>query len=238
MLGSGWIAPPIFVPPWVNRATLVPLPRHWLVPRDHKGAPSLRYEEAYYSHAPSGSILRVWFSFDGRIDRRAYWLRGILPFFAVLAGLSILLMLTVGTGTGLVWLVGIWGKLAISTKRWHDLERSGWLSLLNLVPFLGLVLMVYPLGTKPAPIGLDNMEPATRRRRLSVPRPPVKPLAEPPYAPPVEPSDGTRWHAPQSLVYHISPSCSVGGRIPTGDLLGGDGGKLLCLECQDGKPRM
>ena len=47
----------------------------------------------------------------------------------------------------LAWLsVVTWIAVALQIKRWHDLGRSGWLVLLNLVPGLGSLLSLIVLG--------------------------------------------------------------------------------------------
>src|SRR5262249_25836392 len=45
------------------------------------------------------------------------------------------------------WLLLVgWVCVAVQIKRWHDLGRSGWLVLINLVPGLGSVVSLVVLG--------------------------------------------------------------------------------------------
>ncbi|MCY4436481.1 MAG: DUF805 domain-containing protein [Chloroflexi bacterium] len=105
------------------------------------------------------TFLDVWFSFRGKIDRKTYWLKGILPLFglfgAVLVGGYLLGALgpqldgPLGTFgyIEVLTLSGIYPALAIYTKRWHDIGKSGWWSLLFLVPIVGFITFIY-LGVK------------------------------------------------------------------------------------------
>ena len=100
----------------------------------------------------------IW-SFQGRIGRGTFWIRqlslslggsAIVSFCGALqpagegAAVFCLLIFLVGT-----FLMG-WIGLAMSVKRWHDLNYSGWLVLLNLtivgIPF-GLIMQGCVKGT-------------------------------------------------------------------------------------------
>lgn len=84
----------------------------------------------------------ILFSFHGRLPRRGFWLYGV----AALIGMSVLLtvLLRVGglgaRGTDVVVnLLLLWPGLAVSVKRWHDRNKSGWWVLVNLVPLVGWI---------------------------------------------------------------------------------------------------
>jgi len=48
----------------------------------------------------------------------------------------------------MAWLaVMAWVLIALQVKRWHDLGKTGWLALLNLIPGLGTLISVFILGT-------------------------------------------------------------------------------------------
>jgi uncharacterized membrane protein YhaH (DUF805 family) len=52
------------------------------------------------------------------------------------------------TGIALVFLLpiyalAIWTSLAIQVKRWHDMDKSGWCVLFNLIPCAGIVIIVF-----------------------------------------------------------------------------------------------
>ncbi len=84
--------------------------------------------------------LRLFFSLHGRLSRRQFWLFGVLA----LLGLALLAHALLGiarvrvhTADLIVNLLLVWPALAVSVKRWHDRDKSGWWVLLNLVPVIG-----------------------------------------------------------------------------------------------------
>jgi uncharacterized membrane protein YhaH (DUF805 family) len=83
---------------------------------------------------------RLFFGFRGRVSRRQFWLHGV----AALLGLAVLCQVLLGiarvrAGTAdlVVNLLLLWPALAVSVKRWHDRDKSGWWVLLNLLPVIG-----------------------------------------------------------------------------------------------------
>ena len=92
-------------------------------------------------------------SFDGRINREPFW-AGVL----VLIGANIVLAI-LGSILGMIFgplqylasigsLVLIYPAVALYAKRWHDQAKSGWWTLIALVPLLGAIYMIYMLGIK------------------------------------------------------------------------------------------
>lgn len=45
-----------------------------------------------------------------------------------------------------VYLVSIWMKLAVLTKRWHDRGKSGWWNLVGLIPVIGGLWVLIECG--------------------------------------------------------------------------------------------
>lgn len=86
--------------------------------------------------------VQILFGFRGRIPRRTYWLWGVLALFGAAFGLWVLLGI-VGLRERqievVINLALLWPGLAVSVKRWHDRNKSGWWVLINLIPVLGLV---------------------------------------------------------------------------------------------------
>lgn len=106
------------------------------------------------------SVLEQYADFRGRARRKEYWMFLFfhLMIFALAVFLDITLghslvsletsLITAGPGifTGVYSLIVLIPLLAVTVRRLHDTEKSGWMFLLNLIPGLGnlwfLVLML------------------------------------------------------------------------------------------------
>lgn len=103
--------------------------------------------------------LKRYADFKGRSRRKEYWLFALLV-FAVAAVLTLLGMATAGGATGeaglammtgpFALLIGLFAlaiivpSLAVQARRFHDQDKSGWFVLLNLIPYVGgLVVLVF-----------------------------------------------------------------------------------------------
>jgi uncharacterized membrane protein YhaH (DUF805 family) len=98
---------------------------------------SARNADLFAEAMPPG---RLFFGFEGRVSRRQFWLYGV----AALLGLALLghvllgiARVRAGTADLVVNLLLLWPALALSVKRWHDRDKSGWWVLLNLLPVIG-----------------------------------------------------------------------------------------------------
>ncbi len=132
-------------------------------------------DDAKAEEKPAKGVFGKLFSFSGRIPRGAFLgtmiLIGILTLFIYL---MTSLIAAPGThlyvpGGGLkqivtgifiapnaviqilafriVWLITVsWIAMALQIKRWHDLGKTGWLVLLNLVPVVGTLISLVVLG--------------------------------------------------------------------------------------------
>jgi uncharacterized membrane protein YhaH (DUF805 family) len=109
----------------------------------------------------------LFLSYSGRIGRMAYWL-GLLVLVGIQLGVTlVLLRLSGGTQAQLtadpenlttdvvmhvmmpfmiVTLIFLYPTYAITTKRWHDRGKSGWWSLIVLVPVIGGLWALIELG--------------------------------------------------------------------------------------------
>jgi uncharacterized membrane protein YhaH (DUF805 family) len=56
-------------------------------------------------------------------------------------------------------LVGVFIWLAVAAKRWHDRGKSGWWTLIVLVPFIGGIWMFVEAGCLRGTVGPNNYGP-------------------------------------------------------------------------------
>lgn len=114
----------------------------------------------------SMSYAQFLFSFEGRVTRSAYWLKWVLPYLVVMAALGFILSMvapqtdaygmpvsdpgllanTMLMASALIYLVSLWPSLAVAAKRWHDRDKSGWWTLITLVPIVGGFWMLIECG--------------------------------------------------------------------------------------------
>lgn len=104
------------------------------------------------------SLSAILFSFKGRINRAKFWMvRLLLPIGIVrsliIVGVIVDLISRGASEAGFVTLllygifcVWVWASLAVTVKRWHDCDRSGWWILIELIPIIGDILVFVVLG--------------------------------------------------------------------------------------------
>ncbi len=90
---------------------------------------------------------QLYFYPNGRSSRKFYWLFGILPFFII--GLILFFSLANSKSNPyivffvlFIQLLALWPFLVMQIKRWHDINLTGWLSLLIFIPYLGFVVIL------------------------------------------------------------------------------------------------
>jgi len=123
---------------------------------------------------------RRYADFEGRSCRQEYWMFTLLS--VIVASVAVTLMVMAGAMMGgddaqlgpLFWLgvalIVIWGlgsiipSIAVQVRRFHDQDRSGWMVLLGLVPYVGgIVVFVFMClsGTRGANrYGPDPLDPS------------------------------------------------------------------------------
>ncbi|MDH0170068.1 DUF805 domain-containing protein [Stenotrophomonas sp. GD04145] len=105
--------------------------------------------------------LKRYAQFEGRANRREYWMFQLFLFLvatavSLLAGVLAIILrsspdalsaILIGMMAllGLMWLATIVPLIAVTVRRLHDCNQSGWLYLLALVPMGGLVILVFAL---------------------------------------------------------------------------------------------
>ena len=105
----------------------------------------------------------LFFNFEGRITRKPYWIGSLVLAFAELV-VSIAIALVIGDVSGHVFdtvstviaIVGLYPSLALLAKRWHDRDKSGWWSLLLLIPLVGGIWVFVETGFLRGTVGANR----------------------------------------------------------------------------------
>lgn len=108
------------------------------------------------------SVPQILFGFRGRVPRKAFWLYGVLgPLLA-----SVMLQMLLGIiGVSdrrieaLTTLLLVWPCAAVSVKRWHDRDRSGWWALVYLIPLIGVIWTLIANGLLRGTVGPNRFGP-------------------------------------------------------------------------------
>jgi uncharacterized membrane protein YhaH (DUF805 family) len=124
--------------------------------------PAQRQQDLVFDEVPP---LRVLLDPRGRINRRGWWIWGL----ALPLGVGLLLHALLGiariseqTTEHVVNLVLLWPTLAVSIKRWHDRDKSGWWVLIVLVPVVGWIAAIIANGCLPGTRGPNRFGPEPR----------------------------------------------------------------------------
>ena len=103
-------------------------------------------------------MMRFFFSFEGRIRRRDYWLGefAVAAVIYLMIGLESvispnprgdqLLLVPLLLGIVVVLIAGIWSSLALRVKRWHDRDKSWVWIFIGFIPFIGGLWELIELG--------------------------------------------------------------------------------------------
>ncbi len=94
-------------------------------------------------------LTRKYFCFTGRAGQAEFWL-WILATFIVSTVLG--LIPKIGPILSFIWtLAMLLPSLGVTARRLHDRNKSGWMILVSLIPFIGaliLLIMCIPEGDK------------------------------------------------------------------------------------------
>ncbi len=110
-------------------------------------------------------LARLYLGWHGRIARRQFWLHGVLALLlmsVVLEGLLEIAGLANELTGKLANLVFLWPLFALSAKRQHDFNFSGWWSLVHLVPGVGSLVLLLVDGLAPGTPGPNRFGPNPR----------------------------------------------------------------------------
>lgn len=93
-------------------------------------------------------VLKKYAVFSGRARRQEYWMYTLFN----VGILVVLMILDAVLGTA-PWLYAIYAlgtllpSLAVTVRRLHDIGKSGWWVLINLVPLVGFIWLIVLLAT-------------------------------------------------------------------------------------------
>lgn len=91
-------------------------------------------------------------SLEGRIGRQSYWMGVVAMTLIIIAAaiLDVLFGTMTENGYGIIsslaGLALIYPSIVLYAKRWHDRGKSGWWTLIGLVPVIGGLWMLIELG--------------------------------------------------------------------------------------------
>lgn len=125
---------------------------------------------------------RRYADFSGRSQRKEYWMFALFQFIVAMVLLAIMFAGGMGSvnemtgqaepgtlfyiGIGLLVIFGLGSfipSLAVSVRRFHDQDKSGWFLLLQLIPYIGgIIVLVFMCldGTRgPNRFGPDPKDP-------------------------------------------------------------------------------
>jgi uncharacterized membrane protein YhaH (DUF805 family) len=93
------------------------------------------------------AVIKNYAGFSGRAGRKEYWMFQLM-YLLIVVGISIvgaILPEAIGQMLGILVLVVVLGllipTLAVSVRRLHDSDRSGWWLLISLIPLAGLYIL-------------------------------------------------------------------------------------------------
>ncbi|HSK90309.1 MAG TPA: DUF805 domain-containing protein [Euzebyales bacterium] len=87
-------------------------------------------------------VLQNYVGFAGRARRKEYWYFVLFNVLISLALTAVDAVLQTGVLAGLYSLAVFLPSLAVSVRRLHDTDRSGWWLLVGLIPVVGVVVLL------------------------------------------------------------------------------------------------
>ncbi len=116
--------------------------------------------------------LNVYLSSKGRIGRQTWWFSAILLNIVIYVLAYSMQVLAESSDSGFIlililifYIFAAGANIVINVKRLHDTDKSGWLILLGLIPYIGVFVLLYFLGFQKGTSGVnrfgaDPLEPA------------------------------------------------------------------------------
>ena len=100
------------------------------------------------------TITKKYFYFEGRASRREFWTFVLINMgIGLVLSIVSLLIPKIGNTLSMIFNLAILlPSLSVVARRLHDIGKSGWLQLLNLIPCIGcIILLIWEL--KPGDAG-------------------------------------------------------------------------------------
>ncbi len=97
-------------------------------------------------------VLRQYADFNGRARRTEFWMFVLFNIiFSIIANILDYMFGTVYVFSGIYGLAMIIPGLAVSVRRLHDINKSGWMILVVLIPVIGAIwlLVLYVMEGTP-----------------------------------------------------------------------------------------
>lgn len=127
-------------------------------------APEAGYENAIGAdHEGWSNRGAVWlfFSFQGRIPRLAYWVGSLIVVVAYVT--AVILAVTfikdrdaLQLANIIIYLPLLWTSIALQVKRWHDRDKSGLWFFISFIPIIGPLWSLIELGFLPGTYGANS----------------------------------------------------------------------------------
>ncbi|GAA1359307.1 hypothetical protein GCM10009612_31440 [Streptomyces beijiangensis] len=77
--------------------------------------------------------------------------------FSLIHFVIIVILSIIGFSADIAWLAGLYSlavllpALAVTARRLHDTDRSGWLILIGIIPLVGAIILIVFLATEGKP---------------------------------------------------------------------------------------
>jgi uncharacterized membrane protein YhaH (DUF805 family) len=113
------------------------------------------------------TVLRQWKNFDGRSERREYWIFLLINFVITMALTAVEQGIFGGSGilSSLYGLFVLIPGIAVSIRRLHDVGKSGWMQLVMFIPLIGWIWFLI-LMAKEGDLGRNEYGESPRKTRF------------------------------------------------------------------------
>ena len=89
------------------------------------------------------AVLKNYVEFSGRARRKEYWMFVLISSLISLVLNMLGSLFNAGSVLGLLYsLAVLLPSVAVAIRRLHDTSRSGWMSLLALIPIVGWIILL------------------------------------------------------------------------------------------------